>query len=308
MTATVALFGWIVVVGLLALSITQWVGFDQWRPVAVLQAMSPYLLAVAAPVGVVAAATGRWAMALVSLAPLLTLAWLFVPAVRARRAPGADAHTVTIFFGNLLALNTKVSQVMQTVAATDADVLVLTEFTPEMHVDLVQRCGDRYPLRIEDVRPNPAGIAIWSRLPLRGAMVPLSDRPCIDAFVDVHDTSVRLIGVHTEPPTMRARAWSRELRDIGDLAVGADLVVGDFNAARWHPSFRRLLARGWSTAHEWLGRWSSNSWAHEGRAFPLFVRIDHALLGPRVQPVRVTEVPLPGSDHLGFVLTVSVPR
>jgi endonuclease/exonuclease/phosphatase (EEP) superfamily protein YafD len=221
---------------------------------------------------------------------------------------------MTVFFGNLLAHNPTVPAAMATVAATDADVLVLTEFTPVMHDALVVECGDRYPHRIEAVLSNPAGIAIWSRVPLTGAMAPLSDRPSVDALVHVHGTSVRLIGVHTEPPTMRAREWSRELRDIGDLAepgtgdgVGADLVLGDFNAARWHPSFRRLLRRGWTTAHEWLGHWSSNSWANEGRAFPLFVRIDHALLrGDRLQPVRLVEVPLPGSDHRGFVLTVTV--
>ena len=38
-----------------------------------------------------------------------------------------------------------------------------------------------------------------------------------------------------------------------------------------------LVARG----EQDLGQWRSNSWANEGRAFPLFVRIDHALLrGP----------------------------
>ncbi len=299
--------GWAVALSLLALSATQWVGFDRWRPVAVLQAMSPYLLAVAAPLAVVAVITGQWGLAAASLPPLATLAWLLAPAVRARRTPGAATNTFTLFFGNLLSHNPKVPAAMAAVAATDADVLVLTEFTPVMQAALVEQCGDRYPHRIEDLRPDPAGIAVWSRLPLDGVMVPLSDRPTIDAHVHVHGTTVRIVGIHTEPPTMRARAWSRELADIGDLAEGgADVVVGDFNAARWHPSFRRLLSRGWTTAHEWLGRWSTNSWANEGRAFPLFVRIDHALLRERVQPVDVTEVPLPGSDHRGFVVTLTV--
>ena len=44
---------------LVALSATQWVGFDQWRPVAVLQAMSPYLLALAVPLGIVIATDQR---------------------------------------------------------------------------------------------------------------------------------------------------------------------------------------------------------------------------------------------------------
>lgn len=303
---TVLFLGWAVALSLLVLCVTQWVGFDRWRPVAVGQSLSFQALPCAAPVVVAAAVTGKWVLLGAAVVPLLTWTALVVPAIRSRRAPGVDTHTVTVFFGNLLAHNPKVSEAMEAVAACGADVLVLTEFTPPMHAALVERCGDRYPNRIDDIRPNPAGIAVWSRVPMHGRLVPLSDRPSVDATIDVHGTSMRLIGVHTEPPTMRAREWSRELDDIGELAEGADLLVGDFNAARWHPSFRRLLAHGWITAHEWLGRWSSNSWANEGRVFPLFIRIDHALLRDWVRPVRVVEVPLPGSDHRGFVVTLSL--
>ena len=316
---TVLLVGWAVALSLLALSVTQWVGFDRWRPVAVLQSLSFQALPCAAPVTVAAVGGGAWALAAVALAPLLTWGWLVLPALRARRpAAAADAHTITVFFGNLWAHNPTVPAAMDVVATCGADLLVLTEFTPAMHHALDEACGVRYPHRIEDVRPDPAGIAVWSNRPVRGDLVDLSDRPSIDVTVNVTvdvtgdvgvdggDTPLRIIGVHTEPPTMRAREWSRELGDIGDLAEGADMVIGDFNAARWHPSFRALLARGWTTAHEWLGVWWRNSWANDGRAFPLFIRIDHALLRDHVRPVEVREVPLPGSDHRGFVLTVSI--
>ena len=53
-------------------------------------------------------------------------------------------------------------------AATGADVLVMVEFTPEMHAALQALAGCVYPYRVEDVRPNPAGIAVWSRIPMTG--------------------------------------------------------------------------------------------------------------------------------------------
>ncbi|MFZ4718536.1 MAG: endonuclease/exonuclease/phosphatase family protein [Ilumatobacteraceae bacterium] len=309
-----SVFGWIAVGGLLALCATQWVGFDQWRPVAVLQAMTPYLLGLALPIGVAAAITGEWWMAAACVVVLATLAGLVAPAIRAEQAPGNAGEAgamLSIFFGNLLAWNPNPGEAMAVVAATGADVLVLAEFNPDMHAALVAACGDRYAHRLEDVRPDPAGIALWSTVPFTGDMVPLSDRPAIDAVLDVDGRPLRVIGLHTEPPTMRARAWSRELRELGDRADEGDaampvVLLGDYNAARWHPSFRRLLARGWVTAHEWLGQWHSNSWANEGRALPLFVRIDHALLRGPVTPVRITDVPLPDSDHCGFVVTVSL--
>ncbi len=303
------LFGWAIALSLVAVSVTQWIGFDRWRPVAVVQSLSFHALPCATPVVVVAAVAGRWSLAAVGSLSLLTWAWLVAPAITARRPTASpdDGARVSVFFGNLLSENPKVPEVMDAVAACKADVLVLTEFTPDMRNALVERCGDRYPHRIEDVRPNPAGIAVWSTRPLFGSTVPLSDRPGIDATVDIGGgTPLRMLGLHTEPPTMRARVWSRELGDIGEMAVDLDMVIGDFNAARWHPSFRRLLARGWTTAHEWHGLWWRNSWAQEGRAFPMFVRIDHALLRDHVRPTSVQEVPLPGSDHRGFVVSLSV--
>ena len=38
----------------------------------------------------------------------------------------------------------------------------------------------------------------------------------------------------------------------------------------------------------------------------MFVRLDHGLVRGAVAPVRVREVPLPGSDHRGFVVLLSL--
>jgi endonuclease/exonuclease/phosphatase (EEP) superfamily protein YafD len=302
--------GWTAIVALIALSATQWVGFDAWRPLAVVQSLSPYALVCAVPVGVTAALSGEWTLAVTALVPIATLGWLIGPGVRARRRAGQGEPTVTVFFGNLLAWNERAGAAMDAVVSAAADVLVLTEFNSEMQVLLEARCGCRYPHRIEAIRDDPAGIAIWSTHPIDGVLVPLSDRPVIDASVDVHGTALRVIGVHTEPPTMRAKVWSRELADIGRMAdsEAPTIIVGDFNAARWHPSFRRLLDEGWVSVHEWLGEWWRTSWPHEGHRLPMFVRLDHGLIRGPVAPVRVREVPLPGSDHRGFVVCLSLAR
>lgn len=294
----------VVVRGIVLLCITMWLGFDRWRPVAVLQSLAPYLCLLGLPIGVVAAAAGDWPAVVESLVALGTLAWIVVPAVRERRPAGLGTGT-TVCFGNLLAWNREVGRLADALCGTGADVLALTECTPEMAIELDRRCGDRYPHRLEELRPDPSGIAIWSTRPFTGAVVPLGGRPALSAEVD----GIRLLVVHTEPPTMRARQWSDELTEIGRRAddLGLDVVIGDFNAARWHPSFRRLLRRGWRGAHEWLGQWHSRSWANEGRMWPLFVRIDHALVrdGGRVAPAAVQEVALPGSDHRAFVVTLT---
>ena len=58
------------------------------------------------------------------------------------------------------------------------------------------------------------------------------------------------------------------LATIGDEATSPGpptIVVGDFNASRWHPPFRRLLRRGLRDSHEWLGHGFSTSWPNDWR-------------------------------------------
>ena len=122
--------------------------------------------------------------------------------------------------------------------------------------------------------------------------------------------AVRIVLAHPNPPITDhgLRHWEPSMRRIAE--IGAEpgpptLIVADLNAARWHPPFRRLLARGWRDAHESVGRGLSVSWPTTGR-WPLpFVRLDHGLAGPGLDVLAVRDVDLPGSDHRGFVVTVA---
>lgn len=305
---------WVALTALLGLSFTQWVGFDSSKAVAVAQSLSPHALATALPLGVMAALAGRPVVAALMLLPLATLLWLAVPVVRAGRgavAPHASGDALSLAFGNMLAENRRVAHAVAALAGAGADVMVMVEFTPDMERALEEQVGDGYPHRVGEVRPDPAGIAVWSRVPLEGEVVHIVGRPSVDVTVHLGGGPLRLLAVHTTPPTMRARVWRDELRAIGDAAHGSrpgppTVLLGDFNAARWHPTFRALLARGWRLAHEVVGHGWTASWPTRGYPAPPFVRIDHVLLDTRVQPTSVTELDIPGSDHRGFVMGLGV--
>ena len=300
----IAVVAWLALAVALLVSLTQLLGIDDRRIVAVLQALTPFVLLSAVPIGAVALLYRKYPMAAVSLVPVLTFAVLAAPLVFGASPPATDAAAprFTISFANLLMKNPTPDKAAGDVAATDADVLVLGEFTEQFGTELATLVGDDYPYRVEHPLPTPAGIALWSRYPIRtGGVIDLEGRPTVDVVLDVDGRAVRVIGVHPSPPTHDAAYWVQQLRDIGDLAADGDLptvITGDFNGARWHPSFRELLDRGWTDAHEAMGDGWSVSWpTDEGVLPPTFVRLDHLLFGTGIAPVQLRDYSVTGSDH-----------
>ena len=302
--------GWLALVPMLALCVTLWFGIEGRRSIAVLQALTPWVLIWAAPIALAASLSRRHALALVALVPLITLLTLSHPIVfhpePAAAAPGSPALTVA--YSNVLYNNPTPESVAADLLATDADVLVLVEFVTPVQQALDDAAGDDYRYRAELVSGSSNAIGLWSRHPIvSGGVIDVAGRPTVDVVLDVDGYEIRVLGVHPHPPTFNAPTWSQQIDAIGDRAAVGNLptvIVGDFNASRWHPTFRNLLGRGWSDAHEVLGHGWSVSWPmDEGWLPPPFVRIDHALFGKGVAPTAVRDFDVTSSDHKGFAVT-----
>ena len=281
---------------------------------AALQALTPWTMGPSVPVALAATATGRWAMAivagLVSVA-LLILAWPMV-----RRATVSDGEPRL----RVLYANVKFDQPTPEAAAEAliglvrrhrVEVLAASEVTVRLSEALESHgVGHLLPHRIGTPVVGPEASVIWTCRPVLAQGDP-GPGPTWDAdvTVDVDGVGLRIIATHPLPPVgadMRPH-WKPGLRSTAARARQspvATLVVGDLNAARWHRPWRRFVGRDFMSAHEALGRGWTCSWPAD-RRFPAFVRLDHALYGPGVEPVAVDDVWIPGSDHRGFMLTVA---
>ena len=75
------------------------------------------------------------------------------------------------------------------------------------------------------------------------------------------------------------------------------MTAGDFNATRYHPSFRRLLSDGMRDAHERRGRGWAATWPRNRRLLPPLMRLDHVLVSHGVEVRSIREGLGRGSDH-----------
>jgi endonuclease/exonuclease/phosphatase (EEP) superfamily protein YafD len=191
----------------------------------------------------------------------------------------------------------------------DPDIIVISEFTPAWRGEL-EFLHESHPYRLADARPDPWGLAVFSRLPLVEAeLIDLAQTSAVHArfVVEVGSTPLEVFAVHFFQPTTPVRARNRNLQieDLTDRLMASKhrrLVVGDMNLTPFSPYFSRLVDRsGLQDARRVDGfhiTWPTS-------ALPIWIPIDHALADPAANIVRVSTGPDIGSDHFPLEILVS---
>ena len=304
------LAAWAVVAFMMGVVVTQVAGINGLRIVAAVQSVTPYLLTLALPIGALALVFRRWPLAIAALVVASAIGAYAWPLLHPDREPAALAGStpVRVFHANLLFENDDTDGIVRALGSVDADLLAFTEFTRVHSTALLESpLADEYPYRIHLYGARASGSALWSRYPLEQ----LADPPIAEERMLVRvdaPTPFVLYVVHTTSPIVNADDLRAEVGELAASTLGDDgptLMVGDFNAGYWHPIFRDLLDAGWRDAHTALGRGFSNSWPDHLPLVPPFVRLDHALLNDELTAQAIHDVPIPGSDHIGFVVTVA---
>lgn len=305
---------WLLLAGMATNAVAPWLRRPGGRALAALRALAPWPPLLALPLAAGAAARRRRPLALaagaVGAAGVAMAAPMVVP--RRQAPPDPAAAPLRITHANLLYVNRRVAAVPDVLATLDADVLTFSELTPT-HVRRLHDAAlaSAYPHQIELAAPGGSGTGLWSRHPLTAH--PSTATTHHTVVVDVHAPGgpVRVIVVHTQSPIAHHDRWVADLRRLAELrSDGPAVMTGDFNASWWHPEFRELLrAGGWRDAHQVRGRglscsWPTERWHPAFRWHPPFVRIDHALVNDGLHVLDVGDFHVPGSDHLGIVVSV----
>jgi endonuclease/exonuclease/phosphatase (EEP) superfamily protein YafD len=309
---------WLAVAGMAATAVVPWVPQLRARAATAARSLMPWSALSAVPLAVGAALTGRRWLALaagaVGTAGIAMAAPLVVP--RRQEPPDAAAAPLRVTHANLLYINRRVAAVPEILAALDADLLTFSELTPthlrRLHAS---RLRERYPHRVELAARKGSGTGLWSRHPIEAHPVVTAGNHTVVADVDAPGGAVRVIVVHTQSPIDHHAEWVADLEELAGLHSDLPaLMAGDFNASWWHPELRRLLrVGGWRDAHQVTGHglscsWPTEKWHPAFRWHPPFVRIDHALVNAGLHVLATRDFHVPGSDHLGLVVTVQRAR
>ncbi|PWJ26883.1 vancomycin resistance protein VanJ [Branchiibius hedensis] len=214
----------------------------------------------------------------------------------------ASSSNLRVISQNVQAENPDTVATVRNLAAQNADLVALQEFTPTQRTSITDTLsGYRYHYAIQTV-------GLWSKYPIsntRAMSLGFSWARAFRADVATPSGTVRVYVVH-----MASVRWN-EFADrnlmLANLSavVRADpsqriVMMGDFNAASTDPSFQELSA----AAPE--ARGSSFGFGFTWPAGVGLIRLDHVLLRG-VQTHEVSVLPANGSDHRAVEAQLRIP-
>lgn len=278
---------------------------------------SPYLLIGSAIAALVLLVTRRWLTA--AIAVTLTAAAVAAELPLFIATTPAPATTPV----RVLSANVRVGQAdpraLIELAATNADVVAVQELTPGL-ADTLDKSGitDTFPYQALDPGEYGHGVGIWSRYPItKSSHIEGYRLKAIRSDIAVPGTSgdTVFVNIHLPGPWPQPiDAWREEidrlpttLGEITDQAGGRPVVVaGDFNSTYDMAPFRKLLTGGYRDGAEQAGAGLIRTFPADGSGPPRF-GIDHVLTY-NATAADVHTIRIPGSDHLGLLATVYLPR
>ncbi len=229
----------------------------------------------------------------------------------------SQAGDLRLLVSNLDFRNHRHVEASNVLEELDPDVLLLIEID-DVWREALQDVRRHYPDRLEHVRGEGLGLALWSKWPIEdGAVEHLvsEKRASLHAtLVSPDGLRVPFVGLHPPPPGLERKNGERydsrirdaELVKVADR-VAADpekpwIVAGDFNDVAWSHT-TRLFERISGLLDPRVGRRLLNTY-HARRPL-LRYPLDHVFLSPSYRVRDIQRIRLPGSDHFAVLIELT---
>jgi len=192
-------------------------------------------------------------------------------------------------------------------AATNADVLVLTEFGPNK-IETLHALAKSFPYRIDCARQWDCAIAILSKHPFTSSGSSPEGLGPATAWLTfgAGQQAMTVLGVHVAEPMRSPATHARELSRLASMTLGISgsiLVAGDFNTTPWTAAFAHFS--------------EVSGLRHMGRFLPSYpsglsgmpqLAVDHMFASPAVRFEDVWLGPDIGSDHRPVLASIRLPE
>jgi endonuclease/exonuclease/phosphatase (EEP) superfamily protein YafD len=301
---------WSVTITLTVIALLRLFWHDGLWPLALLNAMTPYLYAPAYVSLVLGMFTRRVALNLLSL----LLVGFHIASVGPEMLPGEQppdlGDDLKIVTSNLFFANQDKDALIDEIEAHFPDVLFAQEVTPEWEAALERRgMLDEYPYGDRVVREDAFGVALLSKLRLASVeRVRMGGVDQIAATIEHDGHTIELLNVHVPPPASfglfsRHESTLEAIERWAKTRRGPFVIAGDFNStpfSAFSSAMAPIAHDGWRLAKSGLGGTAPN-----GRSFYPPVRIDRVFVS---LDLTVPEMILGegyGSDHKLLMARVS---
>ncbi len=317
--------GWLVCASLAAVVVTHrlqiWFTVDEGSVLAVAYDVLPLVLFLAPVISVAAVLSGH--LLLAAAGALLTAyhGVLVVPRLVSQRVPSwaRAAPQFRLTVANVYVDNTTPEAAAQQLTESGADVIVITEATPQFMRIFDSVGGDAsHPHRVADPSDtSDYAVAIASRLPLgpRSAMRSIGPLRLAVGEVEIGGilTTIAAVNPRSTFDQDGQEIWKDqidELKSYVPTVSGPLVVAGDLNSTLFRPEFEELLEAGLDDAIDSLGQAWKPSFSLKSvwplGAFGVVARLDQALVNDQIVALKTRNLKPRGSDHLPFVITLAV--
>jgi endonuclease/exonuclease/phosphatase (EEP) superfamily protein YafD len=249
----------------------------------------------------------------IAIAALVLAIFNFSAVVPSLKAPSvaASAPHLKVITLNVLDINPSPGDVIDFLRRERADIVVLEEAEPPW-MEKLKTLADVYPHMLLCEDGPDCGLALLSKKPWRLATIRKIAKTgprVVVAKYDLGGARFTLVGTHLEPPTPsffhdhehyhheHVEKFSTMLGSIS----GPLVVVGDFNATQWSPSFNRIIGETGLSRVEGgiLPTWPSQL------SF-IGIPIDQILITAEFKGSSMMRGPRVNSDHFPLIANLSI--
>lgn len=311
---------WLLVLPGMAWLVVRLAGVER-GPLVQLLAFTPYVAAWSLIPLVLSLALRKWWVVGVAVVVVFAFACVVLPRWIGSGTPASagSARTMRVLTSNLLLGGADPAALLDLVRDREIDVLALQEYTPQAEAALDRAGIGRYlPYRETHPAHGATGSAVYSRFPLRGGGVRVTECGLFQAYATVELPGSRRVVVESAHPTApyslkSLGCWRRDLAGqpaATDPPATPDgpvrVLAGDFNSTLDHRALRGLIGRGYRDAAETVGKGLVGTWGpYDGSRVPPVV-LDHVLVDRSIGVRDVSVHRIPGSDHRAVLADLAV--